>query len=135
MKIRYRGKILVFLFFLILLIIIYFKFFNFDYKMTTSVLTSSGLINDEMIVVGKDIEEGDYKICSGINYIDYSVKNYDKEEYSDYKENGLYYEEEVLYSNHLNSHSCEQISLQKGTVLEAFNNDWGKVDYYLKKEI
>ncbi len=135
MEIKYRKKsILVLVFFLIFLIIIYFKFFSFDYKMTTSALTSSGLVNEEMLVVDKDIEEGDYKICSGINYIDYSIKKYNEEEYNDYVEVGLYYDEEVLYSDHLKRYSCGQVSLQKGMVLEAFNNDWGRVNYYLKKD-
>lgn len=107
-------------------------FKSFDYELVASTQTISGLINPSVYVSDIDVPTGTYKICTGLFYINLTISDYNKEELENYKSDGITYNQNASYVEYVNPFSCTTIELKSNGVLEAFNRDWGKVNYYLK---
>ncbi len=109
---------------------IFFK--SFDYELVTSTQTISGLINPSVYVSDIDVPTGTSKICTGLFYINLTISDYNKEGLENYKNDGIMYNQNASYVEYVSPFSCTTIELKSNEVLEAFNRDWGKVNYYLK---
>ncbi len=130
-----KSHILVFLIisgFLSIVIGIYFQ--SFDLVATTSTQTTSGLWNPQVLVSSVDIPVGNTKICTGLNYVNVKVSEYDKNELEEYNENGIMYDQPIINEEKIKPLSCTTIEIQDNMVIEGTNNDWGIVNYYIKFE-
>lgn len=101
-----------------------------DYKLTTSTLTTSGLYNPNVYVVGEDINQGAYLICTGTKPFSYLVSEYDQEKLEQYIEDGVEYSGYPHYGGTI-KFGCQTLKLYDGMVIEGFNNDYNHVNYYL----
>lgn len=110
----------------------YFR--SFDLIETTSSQTISGLWNPQVLVSSVDIPVGDTKICTGVNYVNVKVSEYDKNELVEYNENGIMYDQPIINEEKIKPLSCTTIEIQDNMVIEGTNNDWGNVNYYIKFE-
>ncbi|WOO88812.1 hypothetical protein R2F61_08005 [Mollicutes bacterium LVI A0078] len=110
----------------------YFR--SFDLIATTSTQTISGLWNPQVLVSSVDIPVGATKICTGVNYVNVKVSEYDENELIEYSENGIMYNQPIINEEKIKPLSCTIIEIQDNMVLEGTNNDWGNVNYYIKFE-
>ncbi len=116
----------------IIVIANYFR--SFDLIATTSTQTISGLWNPQVLVSSVDIPVGATKICTGVNYVNVKVSEYDENKLVEYNENGIMYDQPIINEEKIKPLSCTTIEIQDNMVIEGINNDWGNVDYYIKFE-
>lgn len=115
-----------------IVIVIYFS--SFDMTATTSTQSMSGLWNPQVFVSDTDLPIGTTKICTGINYVNIKVSEYDKKELAEYYENGIMYDQPMVYEKKIKPFSCTSIEIKDDMVVEGFNHDWGKVKYFINFE-
>lgn len=115
-------------------IVIVSYFHSFDMTATTSTQSMSGLWNPQVLVSDADLPTGTTKICTGINYVNIKVSEYDKKELVEYNENGIMYDQPIIYEGKIKPFSCTSIEIEEDMVLEGFNHDWGKVKYFINFE-
>lgn len=107
---------------------------SFNVTASTSYQSISGLWKPKVFVSGYDIPIGTTKICTGLNYVNIKVSEYDEKKLEEYIQEGIKYDQPQVYSEEIKPFSCTSITLESNMVVEGFNHDWGAVKYYIKFE-